>query len=276
VHFVDVNRRKGFDFSCPRLYEHILERVVTFNLRIIPIDPIRRREFRLAPDFRGYLGVPLGVLDYGGVGKRHRVEISVHYGSVSERGIDLVSVLLELGQLALLYGLQVDLEFLVYLLEPLLDLLVVPVLLDQLEVLLHPQVAMSLQSLGPLIIIVWGQARLKYETLLGRELRTRPILRCCLGDRGHLRDVCRGGRVRGAICAPWGDGQGRRGLRVMRDGGEKEVRGLLIMIGAAVECCLIGLGLLVGVLVVLPSFLAQFQEGLMLLESNLRGVRMYI
>ena len=29
----------------------------------------------------------------------------------------------------------------------------------------------------------------------------------------------------------------------MRDGGEKEVRGLLIIIGAAVECCLIGLGL---------------------------------
>jgi len=206
VHFINVNRREGFDLSCPRFYQHLLERVTTFDLGIIPIDPIGRREFCLAPHFRGKLDVPMGVLDDSRVGKRHRVEISVHYGSVSKRGIDLVCVLLELGQLALLYGLQVDLEFLVYLLEPLLDLLVVPVFLDQLEVLLHPQVAMRLQSFGPLIIVVGGQARLKYETLLGRELRARPILRCCLGDRGHLRDVCRGGRVWGTICAPWRDG----------------------------------------------------------------------
>lgn len=63
----------------------------------------------------------------------------------------------------------------------------------------------------------------------------------------------------------------------MRDGGEKELRGLRIVIGtASVECCLIGLGLLVGVLVVLPSFLTQLKEGLMLLEGHLRGVGMYI
>jgi hypothetical protein len=63
----------------------------------------------------------------------------------------------------------------------------------------------------------------------------------------------------------------------MRDGGEKELRGLRIVIGtASVECCLIGLGLLVGVLVVLSSFLAQLKEGLMLLEGHLRGVGMYI
>jgi hypothetical protein len=31
AYLFDVNRRKGFDFSSPRLYEHILERVVTFS-----------------------------------------------------------------------------------------------------------------------------------------------------------------------------------------------------------------------------------------------------
>ena len=64
----------------------------------------------------------------------------------------------------------------------------------------------------------------------------------------------------------------------MRDGGEKEVRGLRIVIGitATVEGCLIGLGLLVRVLIILPSFLTQLQEGLMLLDGHLRGVGMYI
>ena len=97
VHFVYANRREWFHVSCPRFYQHLLERVVAFNLSIIAVDPIGRRVFCLAPHFRGKLDVPLGVLDNCGVGKRHRVEISVHYGGVSERGIDLVSVLLELG-----------------------------------------------------------------------------------------------------------------------------------------------------------------------------------
>jgi hypothetical protein len=97
VHFVYVNRREGFDVSSPCFYQHLLERVVTFDVRIIRINPIGRRVFCLAPHFRGKLDVPLGVLDNCGVGKRHRVEISVHYGGVSERGIDLVNVLLELG-----------------------------------------------------------------------------------------------------------------------------------------------------------------------------------
>ena len=137
---------------------------------------------------------------------------------------------------------------------------------------------MRLESFGPLIVVVWGQTRLKDEALLRRELRARPILCCCLGDGRHLRDVSRGRRVRGAICAPGGDGQGGGGLRVMRDGGEKEVRGLRIVIGitATVEGCLIGLGLLVRVLIILPSFLTQLQEGLMLLDGHLRGIGMYI
>ena len=66
---------------------------------------------------------------------------------------------------------------------------------------------MRLESFGPLIVVVWGQTRLKDEALLRRELRARPILHT-LGDRGHLRDVSRGRRVRRAICAPGGDGQG--------------------------------------------------------------------
>jgi hypothetical protein len=138
---------------------------------------------------------------------------------------------------------------------------------------------MRLESFGPLIVVVRGQTRLKDEALLGRELRARPILyTCCLRDRGHLRDVSRGIRVRRVVSARGSDGQGGGGLRVMRDGGQKEVRGLRIVIGitATVEGCLIGLGLLVRVLIILPSFLTQLQEGLMLLEGHLRGVRMNI
>ena len=56
---------------------------------------------------------------------------------------------------------------------------------------------------------------------------------------------------------------------------QKELRDRLIQIGTTLECCLRGLSLLMGVLIVLPSFLAQLQKGLMVFESHLRRLRIY-
>lgn len=58
--------------------------------------------------------------------------------------------------------------------------------------------------------------------------------------------------------------------------GQKELGDRLIEIDTTLESCLRGLSLLMGVLVVLPSFLAQLEEGLVVLESHLRGFRIHI
>ena len=67
----------------------------------------------------------------------------------------------------------------------------VPVLLDQLQVLLHAHIAIGLESFGPLIIgIYWGQIRLKNEALLSCELGTCSILASCVNG-WHLQDFDR-------------------------------------------------------------------------------------
>ena len=62
----------------------------------------------------------------------------------------------------------------------------------------------------------------------------------------------------------------------MGDRGQKELRDRLVKIDATLDGCLRGLSQLMGVLVVLPSFLAQLEEGLIVLESHLRGFRIHI
>ena len=62
----------------------------------------------------------------------------------------------------------------------------------------------------------------------------------------------------------------------MGDRRQKELGDRLVKIDTALEGCLRGLSQLMGVLVVLPSFLTQLEEGLVVLKSHLRGFRIQI
>jgi hypothetical protein len=95
---------------------------------------------------------------------------------------------------------------------------VVPIFLDQLQVLLHADIAIGLETFGPLIIVIcWRQCRLKDEALLSCEFRAGPILACWVNG-WHMRDISwRGGHIKGTINAPWGYGEGGGSQMVMGD-----------------------------------------------------------